>query len=148
MVGEIDCEVTMNDVDKLHRVGPVKGDKQDCVVRFKSHSAKENFYLKRKSGPRRHIKIGPSLTPSRRELLNDAQYVVEDYIEKNIGSNLPEFVYADMHGNLKVKMTHNLGRTSFFKFTSIQDLSHIIDKCQTPKASGDYNNYMYSSWET
>ena len=38
----------MEDVDKLHRVGPPKQGKQDIIVRFKSHTAKENFFKRKK----------------------------------------------------------------------------------------------------
>ena len=38
----------MEDVDKLHRVGPPKPGKQDIIVRFKSHTAKENFFKRKK----------------------------------------------------------------------------------------------------
>ena len=34
---------TMEDVEKLHRIGPPKQRKLDIIVRFKSHTVKENF---------------------------------------------------------------------------------------------------------
>ena len=39
----------MEDVDKLHRVGPPKQGKQDIIVRFKSLTAKENFFKRKKT---------------------------------------------------------------------------------------------------
>ena len=40
---EVASTTTMGDVDKLHRIGPPKQGKQDIIVRFKSHTAKENL---------------------------------------------------------------------------------------------------------
>ena len=45
---EANSSTTINDVDKFHRVGPKKDKVQDVIVRFKSHTAKENFFLSRK----------------------------------------------------------------------------------------------------
>ena len=42
--------------------------------------------------------------------------------------NPPEFVYADVHGNLKVKMSHEVRGRAFFKFNSITELAKIIEK--------------------
>ena len=57
----------MEDVGKLHRVGPPKQGKQDIIVRFKSHTAKENFFKRKKCI--KNIKVRPSLAPERRKLL-------------------------------------------------------------------------------
>ena len=46
---EAASSTTMADVDKLHRVGPPKYGKQDIIVRFKSHTAKEKFYIRKKT---------------------------------------------------------------------------------------------------
>ena len=44
LINECDSDVTMNDVDKFHRSGERVGNKQELIVRFKSHSAKEEFF--------------------------------------------------------------------------------------------------------
>ena len=44
MIDKTNGELTMADVDKFHRDGPRFGGKQDIIVRFHSHSAKETFY--------------------------------------------------------------------------------------------------------
>ena len=120
------------DVDKFHWVGLVKKDQQDMVIRFKSHSAKENFYIKRKQIRNKNIKIKPSLAPARRELLYDARDVINDYEDmKQKMTNPPHFVYADVHGNLKLKMTHAIkNRLLLFKFRSINELNDLIMKNQ------------------
>ena len=49
VLDEANSTTTIDDVDKFHRVGPKKDDEQDIIVRFRSHTAKENVYHKRKS---------------------------------------------------------------------------------------------------
>lgn len=116
---------TFNDVDKFHRVGPVKNNKQDVIVRFKSHTAKENFYKNRKN-VNKNVKIKPSLAPGRKELLNDAVNFLAEYENSSL-KNQPHFVFADMHGNLKLKMTHRVEGKMFFKFNSLEELALTIE---------------------
>ena len=49
--------------------------------------------------------------------------MLDSYNDANL-SNPPRFVYADMHGNLKLKMR------TFFSFTSIAGLCATIEKNQ------------------
>ena len=51
---EAASSTTIEDVDKFHRIGPPKDDKQDLIVRFKSHSAKEDFFYLQKKHQKRH----------------------------------------------------------------------------------------------
>ena len=128
ILDEVNSETIYNDVDKFHRIGRIENGYQDIVIRFKSHTAKENFYEKRKQIKRKGIKIRPSLAPERKKLLNEANKAIEDYT--NI-INPPDFVYADIHGNLKVKMKHrDLKNRLFFKFRSITDLNEVIMDAQ------------------
>ena len=80
VLDEANSTTTIDDVDKFHRVGPKKDDKQDIIVGFKSHTAKENVYLKRKS-VRWGVKIRPSLAPGRKALLDEATQLVDEYCE-------------------------------------------------------------------
>ena len=48
LVEKVQSSTTMEDVDKFHRNGPNRDGEQEVIVRFKSHSAKEAFYRKRK----------------------------------------------------------------------------------------------------
>ena len=123
---EAASSTTIEDVDKFHRIGPPKDDKQDLIVRFKSHSAKEDFFICRKN-IRRGIKIRPSLAPERRKMLHDATAILEDYNPTDL-KNPPEFVYADMHSNLLVQMLSEANRRMFFKFSSIVELCSLIEK--------------------
>ena len=49
LVNDVNSSTTMLDVDKYHRNGPTKEGKQELIIRFKSHFAKEQFYKSRKS---------------------------------------------------------------------------------------------------
>ena len=143
IINEVDSSTTLADVDKFHRVGPLKGSKQDIVIRFKTHDAKEKFFLRRKNIKRTGVKIRPSLAPARRELLNQAIELLEDYQNNEYQlTNAPHFVYADMHGNLKVKMTKEMNRKLFFNFTSIVDLNQIIEKCQQSDRPQNHKSSM------
>ena len=126
---EANSSTTINDVDKFHRVGPKKDNVQDVIVRFKSHTAKENFFLSRKEIKKRGVKVRPSLAPARRELLEEAIEFLQDYESRDYQvNNMPHFVYADMHGNLKLKMSHAVNGRMFFNFNSIVELSALIEK--------------------
>ena len=105
---------TLADVDKFHREFH-KERKQDIVVRFKTHDAKEKFFRRRNNIKRTGIKIRPSLAPARRELLREAIELLDNYDNRDYQlTNPPHFVYADMHGNLKVKMSREINRRLFF----------------------------------
>ena len=98
---------------------------------FKSHSLNHTvrrriFFICRKN-TRRGIKIRPSLAPERRKMLHDATAILEDYNTTDL-KNPPEFVYADMHGNLFVKMSSEANRRMFFTFSSIVELCSLIEK--------------------
>ena len=131
ILAETNSGTSMNEVDKLHRVGPKRDNVQDIIVRFKSHTAKENFYRNRKQIKRRGVKVRPSLTPARRELLDEANEVMKDYETRDYQlNNMPHFVYADLHGNLKLKMAREVKGRLFFNFKSLVELNNLIEKNQ------------------
>ena len=43
LVKESTADISMADVDKFHRNSPIKVNRQELIVRFKSHSSKEAF---------------------------------------------------------------------------------------------------------
>lgn len=75
LVEHSESDTTFDDVDKFHRNGPKIDGEQEVIIRFKSHSAKEDFYKKRKSvqeaAPGR-VRIQPSLSSETKRLLNVA----------------------------------------------------------------------------
>ena len=128
-----ECDSTRikhDDVDKFHRNGKRIGNQQDLIIRFKSHTAKEEFYKKRKSIPRvksNSIKIQPSLSFERKKLLGEAVDIIKSFQDKpELYLNPPHFVLPDVHGNLMVKMTSETKDGLFVHFSSLQDLNTII----------------------
>ena len=105
-------------IDKLHRTG--KYDQttktQPVIVKFTSHSFKEQAYFKRKTikNSDSNIRITPSLTHHRLELLNLTQsYLQEEYYNKN-NDIYPKFTFADVHENLKLVLNQPFRNRSVF----------------------------------
>ena len=134
IVTNIDCDTKVEDIDKLHRNGPARGKDQEVIVRFKSHSAKEALYKNRSNLNDRRIKIKPSLSPHNKSLLRDARDLVDSYATYDgyiSGmTNPPDFVFANVHGDLQVKMKKRVQNGMFFGFSSIEELAMIITKAQ------------------
>ena len=129
-----DANSNFDDVDKFHRNGKQVGEKQEIIIRFKSHTAKDVFYKNRKTIPRQGVKVQPSLSAARKKILSEANELLEAYTsEPDIYPNPPEFVFANVHGGLLVKMTKKTKKGMFFKFESTQELYEIIHRCQENK---------------
>ena len=125
IVSKVTSPTTIADIDKFHRNGPAKGTKQDVIVRFKSHSAKEEFYKGRKTLPAdlKHIKIRPSLSPDQQALLDEARELLDEYHHGGyVGENPPDFVFANVHGVIQLKMKN---RTKDGLFITVKDISHF-----------------------
>ena len=132
LVSEVGCDVSMANIDKFHRDGPLSGDEQSVIIRFKSHEYKEIFYKegrKKVKANNNGIKIKPNLCPERKKLLNRAVDFVDSY--PNNCYNPPDFAYADVHGNIKLKMKHRTKNEMFFDVSSFQDVAWIIQNSQT-----------------
>ena len=145
LVEACNSSTKFEDVDKFHRNGPVKDDKnQDLIIRFRSHQAKEQFYNNRKNIADKRVKIQPSLSPERKKLLEAAREQVNAYNEDNPNTkqNLPHFVLPDVHGNLLVKMKNRTPRGLFLKFNSLQELHAIINKHHTTDANKAFDEMM------
>ena len=117
------------DVDKLHRNGPRQGNQQDIIVRFKTHEAKESFYKKRKN-IKKEVWVKPSLSHHNSKLLKDAKELIKPYTSNpQTYDNPPQFVFANVHGDLQVKLVKETADgTMFYSFNSIQKLFEIINK--------------------
>ena len=53
-------------------------------------------------------------------------FINEVYADSNM-ENPPDFVYADVHGNLKLKMSKKTKKGFFFNFNSIEQLRFLIN---------------------
>ena len=109
------------DIDKTHRIGRVKtrdGKSYQNIVRFKTHQSRYKTYQKRKLLTN-DVKIGVHLTRHRGSVLHDSIDFVKDI-------NGVEFAYANIHGDLRVRLTDEYDGRDDFEFTSIQELKEIL----------------------
>ena len=145
----------MADVDKYHRNGPKEDDQQEIIIRFKTHSAKEDFYEKRKTIPASaRLKVQPSLSPGTKKLLGTASDFVnglkahdevDEEGERKI-PNCPDFVFADVHGNLLLKFCKREKDGMFFRFNSMEQLAMIVQKYNAVKETDEeYEKLMVVS---
>ena len=114
------------DFDKTHRIGPViptpHGDRQDVIVRFRSHATRYEVYRRRKQLKTKSLpfRITPSLTKARRKLLSKAREEFEDHPDVN-------FVYVNEHGDVKVRF-HEKWRNKFvYDVSSIEQLRDLME---------------------
>ena len=110
------------DIDKLHRIGKVKqkdGGKvnQDVIIKFKSHTSRYAVFSEKKK--LRNIRISPNLTKRRGKMLYDAGLLTETIDSIN-------FVYANVHGDLKLRLVKEIEGKHVFSFDSIDNLNKII----------------------
>ena len=119
----ISKEIT-NNIDKLHRIGKTdKNRTQNTIIKFKSHSFKEKIYFKIKAIKQRDVKIKLSLTKHWIELLKDANTLITD----NPWTNFL-FAYADVHGNLKIRLKDVRNGREVVRFANEKDLSNLFAK--------------------
>ena len=99
----ISDQIIHRDFDKAHRIGPKittnhETVEQSVIVRLKSHSLREKIYRERNNS--RKLKVRISLTKKRwRKLLNYAKELTEDI-------DRVDFVFADIHDKLKVRLKY------------------------------------------
>ena len=118
----ISKEEITNNIDKLHKIGKTdKNNTQNTIIKFKSHSFKEKIYFKGKAIKQRDVKIKPSLTKHRIELLKDANTLITD----NHGTNFL-FAYADVHGNLKIRLKDARNRREVVRFVKEKDFNNLF----------------------
>ena len=106
---------------KTHKIGPKYegGNKQDIIVRMKSHSARYDIYNKRKTIKNKNIRISPSLTDRRRKLLGKATKKYKDHPAIN-------FLYADINGDLKVCLNEPIKNSFAFRFNQLDDIDNLF----------------------
>ena len=116
----------VNDFDKAHRIGKKEGAKQAIIVKFKSHSKRTLVYYNRPKpsfrngiNHRPNIRIRPSLTPYRADLLEAARSTV-DKVEDI------EFVFADVFGDLKMRLKQPVNGSYIKGFDTLEDVEHTI----------------------
>lgn len=107
--------------DKCHRIGPVKNGKQSSIIRFRTHSFRENLYMSRKNLDTDNIRFRVSLTSKRIELLKQANETIKE--SKN---NVFKFAYADISGNLRVLLSKAIDNRWSYPFTNTNEFNDLI----------------------
>ena len=109
--------------DKIHRHRKVNGTKQNVIVRFRSHQCPSDLYYARKRIKNRNIRLKPSLTKKRTELLRNAAERIEDDNIEGI-----QFVYADFNGNIKIRLNEIYRERYVHTINSTEHLEEIINE--------------------
>lgn len=104
-------------IDKTHRIGPIRDNAQRVIVRFNKHSTCEKIYENRKRSKK--IQIKPSLTKKRLKTLNSAKERFQKCEHIN-------FIFTDIHGNLKVRFNKQVGGRYVHSFEKEEDLSELV----------------------
>ena len=137
LISRTNGKITEADVDKFHRDGPQDGSKQDVIIRFKTHTAKEVFYSSRKeiTSTNESVKIRPSLTDMTKDLLHEAKDAIDNF--KTL-VNPPEFVLPDVHGQLMVKMKRRSRVGLFVHFRNMETFVQKIQCAQQYEADNSF----------
>ena len=114
----------VNDIDKYHRTGYSKRNKngkktQNIRIRFKTHKSRYACLEKKKNA--KTGKLSPNLTKKRGKILYDAGNIIKD---KEINSI--DFVFANRHGDLQVRLATPYEGKQVFPFYSLQDLDDFL----------------------
>ena len=107
-------KITIN-IGKFHRIG--RTDRNNF---FKSHSFKEKIYFKRKAITLRDQTIINKIWI---KLLKDTNTLVTD----SPGTNFL-FAYADVHGNLKIRLKDARNRREVIRFAIEKDFNNLFAK--------------------
>ena len=94
---EFDEERVDREIDKCHRLGKPKSERQSTIILFKTHSFRAVVYEKRKIIKNKKLKVKLSLTKKRTKILTHAYKMVES--NQHI-----KLAFADVNGNLKVRL--------------------------------------------
>ena len=96
-------DVTVNDVDKCHRIGPTDNyGKRNIIIKFTKHRAATKVFRERRKlskliSWKKYVKFRTSLTRQRQNLLTFAHNLCAEGEETN-------FIFSDINGNLKIRL--------------------------------------------
>ena len=119
---QISKEEIDRQVDKYQRIGRKnEGGTQATILKFKSHFFKESVYHARKKIKNRKVKIKIFLTKKMRKILSYAHQAT---------ANIPneDFPYADINGNLKLRLKENSNNKKVFTFKDNEELHSLFEK--------------------
>ena len=127
-------EELKTNIDKLHRTGSCQPstNTQSVIVKFKSHSFKEKHYNKQKNA-NKNIKLVPSLTRRRSQLLNKLQVALNDSKENGV-LDAVKFVFTYVYGSLKLVLQNPYQNKFIFSFHSELEFYQFVYKVTTKRA--------------
>ena len=99
-------ERVYSNIDKCHRLGKPKNEKQSTIIRFKTQSFGAVVYEKRRVIKNKKLKVKPLLTKKRTKTLTHHYKTVES--NQHI-----KLVFADANGNLKLRLNEPLERNKY-----------------------------------
>ena len=120
-------------IDKLHRVGRFDHETQTqpIIVKFRTYSFKEKIYHQWKKLAK-GIKISPSLTKRRSDILQQVQHIKEESSNDSPNEEgIVKFAFADAHGTLKIVLTKSYKNRHVFAFDSVLEYFQIVNKVST-----------------
>ena len=120
-------------IDKLHRVGRFDHETQTqpIIVKFRTYSFKEKIYHQWKKLAK-GIKISPSLTKRRSDILQQVQHIKEESSNDSPNEEgIVKFAFADVHGTLKIVLTKSYKNRHVFAFDSVLEYFQILNKVST-----------------
>ena len=120
-------------IDKLHRVGRFDHETQmqPIIVKFRTYSFKEKIYHQWKKLAK-GIKISPSLTKRRSDILQQVQHIKEESSNDSPNEEgIVKFAFADAHGTLKIVLTKSYKNRHVFAFDSVLEYFQILNKVST-----------------
>ena len=124
VANQLNLPEAADEIDKVHRVGKKKdhqGKKfQNVIVRFKSHRSRYSVYRNRKQ-LQNGVKMNPNLTKKRGDVLYESSELVKDVAGI-------DFTFANIHGDLCVRLTAARNGDHVFTFHSIAELRKILEE--------------------
>ena len=123
-------EELKTNIDKLHRTGPYQPSRpiHNLWLLNAKASFKEKIY--KWKNVNKYIKLVQSLTRRRLQLLNKLQIALNDSKENGI-LDAVKFVFADVHGSMKLVLQNPYKNRSVFSFNSELEFYQFLDKVTT-----------------
>ena len=119
--------VTINDVDKCHRIKPTdKDDKQNIIIKFTKHSTATRVFRERQKlskllSWKKHVKFRASLIRHRQNFLTFARNLCAEAEEFH-------FIFSDINSNLKIRLKEPIGNWQVYSFPNKMEFVQIIAK--------------------
>ena len=120
------------ELDKCHCLGKATDGKQSTIIWLKSHSFRASVYASRNNMQNKKLKV-KLLTKHRTKIINYAHRITESVPEV-------KFAYADLNGNLKIRLYEQRQGKYTFPFHSIDSLHNIFRKFGWPLPNNDVSD--------